>query len=106
MTEGGQSIEVQRSWHCGWLPRAEWTRHVLPADLFDGAYALPDHTPCDVCPGYLGVMPQIKEAAAATWALRKGVLSTYHPHPSAVLLDAVQMIDAAFTSWERRQLER
>jgi hypothetical protein len=60
---------------------------------------------CDICPGYLAQLPQIKEAARATWALRKNVLPTYHPDPSAVLLDAVEIIDGSFSAYETRQIE-
>lgn len=100
------SDAVRRSWHCGWLPREEWDpAYAFKDGLFDGAFTADDGTVCDTCPGWLEAMPAIREAGRATWALRKNVLPQYYPDPSAVLLDAVQVIDTAFANFEVRQIE-
>jgi hypothetical protein len=105
--DGGMALDVRRSWHCGWLEREEWSEpYAFAADnLFDGAFTMPDGSQCDVCPGYLAELPQMKEAARATWALRKNVMATYYPAPPAVLLDAVEIIDGAFSAYEAKQIE-
>lgn len=101
--QGFMPAEVRRSWHCGWLPREEWTAHALEAAMFDGGYAMDDGACCDVCPGYLATMPQAREASHATWALRKGVLAIYHPEPTALLLEAVRALDQAYSLYEARR---
>lgn len=100
------SDDVRRTWHCGWMPRDEWSpAYAFKDGLFDGAFTMPNGEVCDTCPGYLAQLPQIKEAALATWALRKNVMATYHPEPSAVLLDAVALVDGAYSAFEAREIE-
>ena len=40
--------EVRRSWHCGWMPREEWTALALEPTMFDDGFRLEDGAVCDV----------------------------------------------------------
>jgi hypothetical protein len=102
---GYQTEDTRRSWHCGFMDPSEWTTqyHCDPG-AFDGAWAMPDGSACDQCPGYLTQLPQIQEAEAAVWALRKGVLPIYHPDASAVLLEAARLLDTAYSLHEAKRM--
>jgi hypothetical protein len=94
-------------WHCGWLSREEWTaQYFTDTSAFGGAWEMPDGTACDQCPGYLAQLPQVQEAEAVVWALRKGVLAIYHPDASAVLLEAARLLEASYSQVEAQRLAK
>ena len=98
-----QTEDTRRSWHCGFLPREEWTtQYHNDPNAFDGAWEMPDGSACDQCPGYVARLRSVREAIDATWALRRGVLTLYHREPSALLLDALRVADHAFSQREAR----
>lgn len=103
-TVGYMPDEVRAGWHCGWMDRNEWTALTLTPDMFEGGLEMPDGTACDVCPGYLRLLPQVSEAREACWALRKNVLPVYFPDASDVLLEAAKVLDQSFAEYEARRL--
>lgn len=96
--------EVRSSWHCGYMPEEEWTSPSLDAQSFDGGFAMPDGSACNLCPGWIVAFPQVREAQEATWALRNQVLREYFPEPTALQLDAAREMDAAYKLLEARRL--
>lgn len=95
--------EVRAGWHCGWMERDEWTHFTIERGELEGNFVLPDGGHPDICPGYLAALPQMREAASALWALRKNVLSEYHPNPSSLLLDAVKQLDQSYAAYEAKR---
>lgn len=101
---GYQDPSTRAAWQCGWMLPEERTTSALTADMFDGGFAFDDGAACDLCPGYLAQLPQVAEAADATWALRKNVLPLYYDQPSALLLDAVRLLDQTYSAFEARKI--
>lgn len=101
---GYQDPSIRAAWQCGWMAPEERSLNALTPDMFDGGFAFDDGTCCDICPGYLAQLPQVAEAADATWALRKNVLPLYFDDPSALLLDAVKVLDQSYSAYEGRKI--
>jgi hypothetical protein len=94
--------EQKRGWHCGWIPRAEWTREKWPTPIpRDG----PEWTE-DYCPGYAIAQPQIREAAEAMAALKNQALALYYPDLEAPVLEAAMQLTVHYARYEAEQIRK
>jgi len=107
----GDAVACQRAWKC---PRSKGGA-INPDALDDDHRATLDRvrtlTGCDAddvrtCPGHYTRTPEAHEAVKLHRWLKAGALALRSPHPSGVVVDALDEFAAALSAREADELER
>lgn len=90
--------ELDRArWHCGWLPRDDWTGHGFPRPL-----EWPGPADGEPCPGYTTRLPSVLEGSRAlAWAKRGSLRDFYDSPITDIARAAVDIVDG-----QRGEVER
>ena len=107
----GADQTTRQGWHCGYLPREEWTGEKPNFDRpFIGRPEAKEHqvdiSKLPVCPGWVVRQPAVLSAAQACAALEKGELATYYPNAASVLLEAALLMLSSFNMYQSAILEK
>ncbi len=103
---GYQPEEIRRSWHCGYMERAEWTKYEGPKEFGDIEQRPIELDPEGPCLGWIVRQPAIIDAAQTHIAFKNGALGIFYPDPPKTVLDAAQHMTAAWNGYEAYRMRK